>query len=329
MHHFRFAIMGAGNIAKKFCDAAKLIEGCRVVAVASKSRLRAEKFAAANQVPASYDDYEKMLETEKPDAVYIATTTNAHFPLSMLCLRHRVPVLCEKSMFQNSKEASLFFSEAEKQGVFSMEAMWSRFLPANLKAKSWLDTGRIGTPILAEMSIGFVAPQNAENRCFSAALGGGVAFDLSVYGFELLTFFLGNDVKSTHAFSLGSESGVDVVNLISLQWESGLPAVIKASFLNGFDEKLTLYGRKGSIVIPKSHYSSEAFLFDSEGMLLEHFTDEETKNGFTYEIQECINGVQNGLLESSVISHADTLACAKLFDLIQQNTKGSVPVRFD
>ena len=42
MEPFRFAIMGAGNIAGKFCEAVKLAEGCQVAAVASKSAQRAE-----------------------------------------------------------------------------------------------------------------------------------------------------------------------------------------------------------------------------------------------------------------------------------------------
>ena len=41
---FRFAIMGAGNIALKFCHAVNLLEECEVAAVASKSMKRAEIF---------------------------------------------------------------------------------------------------------------------------------------------------------------------------------------------------------------------------------------------------------------------------------------------
>ena len=46
MDEFRFAIMGAGKIARKFCDAVALTEGCGVCAVASKSLERARALAA-------------------------------------------------------------------------------------------------------------------------------------------------------------------------------------------------------------------------------------------------------------------------------------------
>ena len=94
-----------------------------------------------------------MLAEERPDCVYIAVTHDAHFDLAMLCLAHDTPVLCEKSMFQNSREAETFFTEAEGRGLFSMEAMWSRFLPPVVKARKWVDEGRIGRPVFADMTI--------------------------------------------------------------------------------------------------------------------------------------------------------------------------------
>lgn len=130
MSTFRFAIMGAGNIAHQFCDAVTLVEDCEVSAIASKDLGRAQKFAEECSVAHAYDNYEQMLIEEKPDCVYIAVTPNDHFRLTMLCLEHRVPVLCEKAMFTNSAEAKAVFEKAEKDQTFVMEAMWSRFLPA-------------------------------------------------------------------------------------------------------------------------------------------------------------------------------------------------------
>lgn len=54
----------------------------------------------------------------------------------------------------------------------------------------------------------------------------------------------------------------------------------------------------------------------NDGELKEHFVDQETKNGFVYEIQDAIRCIQAGKLESDVVPWKDTLACAKLFDKI-------------
>ena len=76
--NFRFAIMGAGNIAGKFCDAVSHVKECEVAAVSSKSMERAADFSRRNNVPKAYDDYEEMLQKERPDCVYIATPPDSH-----------------------------------------------------------------------------------------------------------------------------------------------------------------------------------------------------------------------------------------------------------
>ena len=48
MKTIRFGIIGAGNIANKFCEAAKLADCAEVTAVASKSMERAQAFAERN-----------------------------------------------------------------------------------------------------------------------------------------------------------------------------------------------------------------------------------------------------------------------------------------
>ena len=81
--------------------------------MASKSVERAERFARENGVARFYGDYEEMLERERPDAVYVATTNNFHFENVMLCIGHGVPVLCEKSMFMTLAEAEKALAAGE------------------------------------------------------------------------------------------------------------------------------------------------------------------------------------------------------------------------
>ena len=57
---FRFAILGAGKIAVKFVEAARLA-GCEVAAVASRSEERARAFAEAHGIAHAYGSYEALL----------------------------------------------------------------------------------------------------------------------------------------------------------------------------------------------------------------------------------------------------------------------------
>ena len=317
MDAFRFAILGAGKIARHFCDAAALVEGCEVAAVGSKSLERAEALAREKGIPAAYDSYKELLLREKPDCAYISTTCDSHFDIAMLCAACGVPVLCEKAMFTGSREAETFFRESRARGVFAMEALWSRFLPANLKAREWVAAGRIGRPVLAEMNIGFAAPPSPDNRYFSPALGGGASYDLTVYALQLTTWVLDRGIARAQVAAVPASTGVDETNVALLTLEGGVPAVVKSSLRAPLEDRLVVYGTEGRLSVPHPHFASEAALLAPDGTETEHFQDTQTENGFTYEIQEVMDRVRRGALESPVVPHSSPLACARIFDQIK------------
>lgn len=315
MKNFRFAIMGAGNIANKFCDAVKRMGDCEVAAVASKSMERAQGFAEKNGIKAAYDSYEKMLAEEKPDCVYIAVTQDAHYALCMLCLDYKTPVLCEKAMFLNSAQAEEVLTRAEKEKVFVMEAMWSRFLPAIKMAKQWMDEGKIGTPSFIDTAIGFLAPVDKDNRYYSPKLGGGASYDITVYAYELTTFMIEQPVEDVQVSAVWSDTGVDISDQVTLRFP-GILASLRTSFAAGLHERMVIYGNEGKIVIPHPHFAEEVFLYDKNNELVMRFQDTVTENGFLYEIEEVANCIRDGRTESPVVPHSLTRECAKLFDRI-------------
>ncbi len=315
MGSFRFAVMGAGNISHKFCDAAGRLKDCQVAAVASKSMERARAFADQHQINAAYDSYEEMLKKENPDCVYIGVVTGAHYELTMLCLDHNVPVLCEKAMFMDSTQAREVFAQAKRQQVFVMEAMWSRFLPAVKRVKQWVEEGRIGTVRYCDTAIGFLAPPEKTNRYHNKALGGGASYDITVYAYELTTYMLGTEILKTQEAVIWEDTGVDLTEHVTLHYPNAI-ASLTTSFAAPLEEKMILYGEKGKIILPTPHYASEAFLYDENRQLTEHFRDEVTENGFVYQALEVMECIHSGKLESSVVPWACTLSCAELFDRI-------------
>lgn len=316
---FRFAILGAGKIAVKFVEAARLAE-CEVVAVASRSMERAQAFADAHKIAHAYDSYEALLENEDIDCAYIATVPSSHFALSMLCMEHKVPALCEKAMFRNLHEAEAAFARSREQNTFLMEALWSKFLPANIAARRWLDEGRIGKPVFTDVTIGFRAPDDDENRYFNPKLGGGAALDITVYAYEIAAFMMGMRPEITDVQAVRYHTGVDASELISMR-AGDCPCTLRTSFVSNVNEGLCIVGEGGRIVVPHPHYANEAFLYGNDGKLIEHFVDEGPKNGFIYEIQEVVRCVYDGRIESEIQSHEDTLECARLFDRIHAAVK--------
>ena len=315
---FRFGVMGAGSIAGKFVDAVRRLPDCAVAAVASRDLARAADFARQQGVPAFYQGYEDMLRSEPLDAVYIAARTHAHAELTRLCIAHGVPVLCEKAMFTSASEAREVLGMAREKGVFCMEAMWSRFLPAVVEMKRRLDSGEIGEPLYAELAIGWQAPSGPGNRFFDPAQGGGAAYDLTVYGYELADFFLGEPDADVSASVLWGDSGVDETESVALRWTRRQPAclaTLSASIVTNLEERAVIHGTKGVLRMPKPHMA-EGFTVSRADGTQEEWQDRETVNGFVYEVAEVVRCVRAGLLESPVVPHELIIRCAEMFDVI-------------
>lgn len=316
---FRWGIMGAGGIAGKFADAVRRVEGCETVAIASRDMERAQTFADRHGIPQAYGSYEDMLLHVSPDAVYIAARTNAHAELTRLCIRHGIPVLCEKAMFTSAADARDILALAREKGVFVMEAMWSRFLPAVREMKRRLDGGDVGAPLYAELVLGWKAPGGPGNRYFDPAEGGGAAYDLTVYGYELADYFLGLPDADVEASVLW-EGGVDVTESVLLRWTNRRPAcmaTLSASLVANLDERCVIHGTKGTLYMPRPHMA-EGFTLTADDGAREEWRDTQTVNGFVYEIQEVVRCVRARLPESPTVPHDLTLRCAEMFDAINR-----------
>ncbi len=317
---FRFAVMGAAQIAVKFCDAVTYVDDAEVTAVSSRSLERAQAFAKANGLARAYGSYEEMLVQEKPDCVYVATTMESHYDMCMLALKHNIPILCEKSMTVSVAQAEEIFALAAEKKLFIMEAMWSRFLPAVRKAKEWLDAGLIGKPVFGDMSIGFYSERNDNNRFWNPKLGGGVCYDLTVYSYDLTTYMLGNDIEDIQIHAVKAPTGVDAQDHLSLFYKNGVLASLWSTLLNRPDERLCIHGEHGRIIVPNSHYADKAYLY-VEGQETVEFIDSETHNGFEHEVREAIRCIKAGLLESETVPHSLTIETQKLFERIQKEMK--------
>ena len=313
MDTFRFGVMGAGRIAEKFCDAVGRIDGAEVAAVASKSAERAQSFAVRNGLPSWHAGYGEMLARPDIDAVYIATTHNFHYENILECLKYNKPVLCEKCMVLTKKQAEEIFARAGEKKLFVMEAMWSRFLPTIRKARQWVREGRIGKVTMASACLGWVAPQDAENRMYNPDLAGGALYDMGVYCIEIMSYLLGGGIRKVRADIVFAETGVDESDCIMLEFNDCL-ASLQVSIAAKIEECAFLYGTRGYIRIPAFHKGRGCRLYGPDGNLVEEFNDP-TENGFVYEVEEVVRCIRSGKLESDVMPKADTIRCAEIFDL--------------
>ena len=319
MSKLRFGIMGAGGIAGHFVRATRLADTAEVVAVASKSIERAEKFAKENNI-ASFCSYDELLARNDIDAVYVATTHNFHYENIKACLENGKHVLCEKAMVLTEKDAAELFALAENKGLFLMEAMWTRFLPSMQKAKKWITDGKIGKIQNISGVIGFKGKDDINFRLLNPDLAGGALYDIGVYVIEVASFLAGEKIVDVCGkVRRDKRTGVDNNVSFVVEFES-FDACLQCMITANPKEYMIINGDKGYIEIPRSHVGNECFLFDNERNLVKHFKEEFIGgNGFVYEIEEVANCIRTGKIQSDTMPAKATIECARVFEKLLKN----------
>ncbi|MCM1382473.1 MAG: Gfo/Idh/MocA family oxidoreductase, partial [Muribaculaceae bacterium] len=139
-----WGIMATGKIAHTFAKAVNAAEDAKLYACASRDGAKAAAFAEQYGAEKSYGSYEELAADPNVDIVYIASPMSCHRDNVKLCFEHGKNVLCEKSITVNSAQLGELVKIAKEKNLFFMEAMWTKCLPAFLKAKEWVRTGKIG-----------------------------------------------------------------------------------------------------------------------------------------------------------------------------------------
>jgi xylose dehydrogenase (NAD/NADP) len=112
----RWGFLSTARINARLLAAAEKTDQAEVVAVASREPDRAEAYASEHGIPHAYGSYERLLEDEEIDAVYISLPNSMHVEWSIRALAAGKHVLCEKPLTRSSGEAEEAFDAAERAG---------------------------------------------------------------------------------------------------------------------------------------------------------------------------------------------------------------------
>lgn len=310
MKKIRWGIAGPGGIANKFAVAVKNVPSAELVAVASTNKARAKAFAEKHDIPHAFCGYDSLSHFDEVDAVYIATPHSNHKEVAELFLNAGKHVLCEKPICVNARQAQELKKCAERNGVFLMEALWTRFLPAIKEAQNIVNRGDIGEVLGIKADFCYVAERNVD-RLFKNELAGGSLLDLGVYGLHFAAIFLGNSPEKIIALA-DTDGGVDLHTNILLKYKNGAIANISSAIDLKKPQEAYIYGTKGRICIPYFYGATE--LFVSVGGAEEKIVKRGIGDGFEEEIIEACECIASGKLQSDVLPMDESIAIMKQMD---------------
>ncbi|AIF52270.1 Gfo/Idh/MocA family protein [Pelosinus sp. UFO1] len=319
MKRTNWGILSTGTIAKKFATTISQLSECgNIIAVASRKEETAKQFAIEYQIPKAYTNYRELAEDPEIDVIYIATPHSFHYENAKLCLENGKNVLCEKSFTTNATQARELIALAREKNLFIMEAFWTKFLPAYQELHRIIKDGVIGEITHFRAQYGF-APTGARYiRKFDPQLAGGALLDIGVYAIGVAAMVLGYNPKEVHSKGIIGEYGTDTFNSIMLDYENGVTAHLITTIGSIIDPQAVVFGTKGHILLREfSALQSFQVVLDNGTQYIKDFPF--VINGFEYQINEVERCLRNHAVESSVMTHKNTIDVMSLMDKIRSD----------
>jgi predicted dehydrogenase len=207
-----------GRIADTLVGDFAFVPHAELIAVASRSAPRAQTFATKHGIQHAFGNYIELIESPEVDVLYIATPHPQHLQIGLAAVRAGKAILVERAFTATLAGAIELVEEARTQKVFAMEAMWTRFQPAIVRARELIASGAIGSVRSVKADLGVVRDYDPADPRSAYELGSGALLDLDVYLASFAQMVLGAPTRVTSNGSL-EPSGVDAEASLLVEFE--------------------------------------------------------------------------------------------------------------
>ena len=247
----RWGVLGCAAIARVRTIPGLLeAENAKLYAVASRNITKAEETASLFGAERAYGSYEELLADPQVQAVYIPLPNSLHCEWVKKAAASGKHILCEKPLALDEAQAKEMFEVCDEQDVLLMEAFAYRHSPLVQKVRQIIEDGAIGKVLYLESHLTDVLTDMTNIR-MNNRLGGGAFYDMACYDINVITYLTGKEPVSVKAFAqTDPEYGVDVANVMLMQFDDGALATAYSS-LNSYPRGYyCITGDKGRIEVP-------------------------------------------------------------------------------
>ena len=145
MKQINWGFIGCGEVTeKKSGPAFNEVMGSHVVAVFSRSELKARSYAERQGIRKWYTDAQALVDDPDVNAIYIATPPSAHATFAIMAMRAGKPCYIEKPLAASYEDCVRINRVSEQTGVPCFVAYYRRYLPYFKKVKEIVDSGELG-----------------------------------------------------------------------------------------------------------------------------------------------------------------------------------------
>jgi predicted dehydrogenase len=245
----RWGVLGAAAIAvKKVVPGMKHCTRSEVVAIASRSREKAEAAARALNIANAYGSYEELLADPEIDAIYNPLPNHLHAPWSIRAADAGKHVLCEKPIALSSAECREMIAVRDRTGVKMGEAFMVRTHPQWLRAREIVRSGRLG-PLRSILGFFSYYNVNRDNIRNIAEYGGGGVMDIGCYPITISRWMFDEEpTKVLSTVERDPDTQTDRLASVVLEFPSGQSIFTCSTQLVPY-QRMQFFGTRGRLEI--------------------------------------------------------------------------------
>ena len=315
-----WGIIGPGRIASTFAESLAAHTRQRIVAIGSRSIETASNFAKHFDGCDAVRSYEELVKHPALDIVYVSTPHSFHHQCVMLALEAGKHVLVEKPFAINAHQAKEMAQTAEQKGLFLMEAMWPRFLPAFDSVRQIVSKGILGEITSVVADLGEYFRPDPAHRLFSPDLAGGALLDLGVYLVSLSSLLVGTPSRIS-ALGQFTSTGVDAQVCAILENRRGALSTLFTTLAAPTPTGAFIAGTKGTLRLDSPFYVPGRITVTSLDRSIERTREFDIRTpagGLCYEAAEAARRIAQGSTESPYMPLQESVAILETLDRIRE-----------
>ena len=318
----RWGILSTAKIATRVGRAMKLGRNAELVAVASRTKQRAEDWAFEHGVERAYGSYQRLLEDESIDAIYLPAPPTLHAEWTIKAAECGKHVLCEKPLAANVEESIAMANACEANGVQLMDGVWWVHHERTPQMKRIIDDGSLGKlrRVTSAFSFNWETIPYDDIRA-KKELAGGCLGDLGYYCIRAILWAFG-DLPTKVFATARYEVGVDL-NFSGLLWFEGeRMASFDSAFDTGGRKWFEVAGTHASLVcddfvIPWQAESARFWVHNASGKDAEHNVESAIQE--VNMIERFSNIVRTGALEPQFTQ--DAINTMRVCDVLSESAR--------
>lgn len=248
MKKLKWGVLSTATIAvEQVIPAIKHTKRGELLAVASRSKEKAEQVAHQFGIPRFYGSYEELLGDREVQSVYIPLPNHLHVEWAIKALRAGKHVLVEKPVAMDADEAQQLLEESQKHPeLMVMEAFMYKFHPQWAQVRKMVQEGTIGVLKMIQSSFSFF-DDNPGSITNIKEYGGGSLMDVGCYPISISRFlFEAEPVRVISSLDIHPDFEVDVHASGVLEFEMGRTVFFSSIQLTEHQE-VKLFGTEGKI----------------------------------------------------------------------------------